>query len=374
MPEPKVSIIMPSLNVKDYIRESLKSVISQTLNDIEIICVDSGSTDGTLDILREYAGTDSRIKLLISDKKSYGQQMNMGIDAASGEYIGIVETDDYVRPEMYEILYNMAKEKNVDFIKSDFYRFVRKNGEEKLRYCKLSTDKNVYGKVLNPQDDVSLFNLVMNTWSGIYNRAFLSQHHIRHNETPGASYQDNGFWFQTFAWARRVYFLDIPFYMNRRDNQSSSVHSRSKIYCMNDEYDYIWDFLNENTDLKKHLLPQYCKNKYDSYLFTYNRIGQEHKLEYIIRFSDEFREHYEDGHLQKEIFGAYRWANLRVIINDPLGYYLYTSAYIKKQAFFPRIVYKVAITPMKIMGALRYLQEHGIISTAGKCLEKIRIS
>ena len=79
---PKVSVIMPSLNVGKYIRESLTSVCNQTLKEIEIICVDAGSTDGTLEIIKEFAASDKRIKVIHSDKKSYGYQMNVGIHEA----------------------------------------------------------------------------------------------------------------------------------------------------------------------------------------------------------------------------------------------------------------------------------------------------
>ena len=90
--QPKVSVIMPSLNVGRFIRECIASVSKQTLEDIEIICVDAGSTDGTLELLEYAAQLDHRIQVVRSDKKSYGYQMNLGLDAARGEYIGIVET------------------------------------------------------------------------------------------------------------------------------------------------------------------------------------------------------------------------------------------------------------------------------------------
>lgn len=81
---PKISVIMPSLNVAPYIRECMDSVICQTLNDLEILCIDAGSTDGTREVLEEYAGKDARIRLIESDKKSYGYQMNLGLEAAAG--------------------------------------------------------------------------------------------------------------------------------------------------------------------------------------------------------------------------------------------------------------------------------------------------
>ncbi|MCR2065245.1 glycosyltransferase family 2 protein, partial [Campylobacter helveticus] len=91
----KVSVIIPSLNSINYYDECIKSVINQSLKEIEIICVDANSTDGTLELIKKYQAQDERIKLIISDKKSYGYQMNLGIAAASGEYVGIVESDDY---------------------------------------------------------------------------------------------------------------------------------------------------------------------------------------------------------------------------------------------------------------------------------------
>ena len=99
---PCVSVLMPSLNTARYIREALDSVVNQTLKDIEIICIDAGSTDGTREIIGEYAERDSRIRVIDSPVKSYGYQMNVGLDAAKGSYIGIVEPDDYILPEMYE--------------------------------------------------------------------------------------------------------------------------------------------------------------------------------------------------------------------------------------------------------------------------------
>ena len=95
----EISVIMPSLNVRPYIEKCLGSVVSQSFKDLEIICVDAGSTDGTLEIINEFARKDSRIKVINSDIKSYGYQMNLGIRYAKGEYIGIVETDDFIDRE-----------------------------------------------------------------------------------------------------------------------------------------------------------------------------------------------------------------------------------------------------------------------------------
>ena len=119
----KVSIILPSLNVARYIDECIKSVINQSLQEIEIICVDSGSIDGTKKIIENYAKQDARIKMIGSDKKSYGRQVNLGIMHAHGEYIAIVETDDFIIPDMYQCLYEYAKLDKLDYIAADFEMF-----------------------------------------------------------------------------------------------------------------------------------------------------------------------------------------------------------------------------------------------------------
>ena len=89
-----ISVIMPSLNVGEYIEECLCSVLSQSYQDIEVLVIDAGSTDGTKEIILKYAQLDSRIKLIHSVKKSYGYQMNLGIDSAKGRYIASVDTEN----------------------------------------------------------------------------------------------------------------------------------------------------------------------------------------------------------------------------------------------------------------------------------------
>lgn len=386
MQSPKVSVIMPSLNVADYIRESVESVINQTLKEIEIICVDAGSTDGTREILQGYADKDERIKIIDADKKSYGYQMNLGIEAACGEYIGIVETDDWILSNMYATLYDVAQENEVDFVKADFYRFkVNPDGSLIKEYNQLAPSGYYYNRVLRPLDEITTFNFIMNTWSGIYSLSFLRKWNINHNETPGASYQDNGFWFMTFCRAERAYFLNTPFYMNRRDNPNSSVHSRAKVYCMNEEYHRIYDLITSDAELAQAVLPIYYKRKYDSYLFTYNRIDKQFKLGYIVRFNEEFKETFDEGLLNEKLFTKGGWKTLMLIIESPLIFYIDTSgdnvvsAYYEKKlnSILSSRSYKIgrAITwlPRKIRGGICCMKEHGLRYTLNRILYHLHI-
>lgn len=317
----KVSVILPSLNVVQYIREAVESVMNQTLMGIEIICVDAGSTDGTLEILQEYAATDDRIKLIIADKKSYGYQMNLGVDEAQGEYIGIVETDDYVPSYMYEELYQKAIENDVDLIKADFYRFTGEGDHISKAYYSLSTEPCYYNRVINVSEELEVFRFTMNTWSGIYKRSFLRKNNIRHNESPGASFQDNGFWFQTFMYAKRAYFVDKPYYMNRRDNPNSSVFSKSKIYCISDEYDFIYKILVKDKAIYERFKFIYSTICYQSYKFNLERIADEYKLEFLQRFQRDFWQMRDRGELDRSLIGTRDWDMLTCIIEDPINYY-----------------------------------------------------
>lgn len=317
MPEkaPKVTVIMPSLNTANYIREALESVLHQTLKELEVLCVDAESSDGTFEILKEYEAKDPRVKVLCSAKKSYGYQVNLGIKNARGIYLGIVETDDFIAPEMYETLYRTASENDLDFVKSNFYRFAGKTRELK----KLS-EKNVYNQLYNPSLTPDLLNLYMINVTGIYKRSFVLEKEIYMNESPGASFQDNGFWFQVFTQAERAMFVNKAFYFVRRDNPNSSFHSKGKVFCGCEEFDYIREKLKKDPEIEARFAPYCALHRYHHYMWTLSRIADEEKLNFLLRFSEDFKKLQANGELKQEVFGRY-WSKMCEIMEDPLKYY-----------------------------------------------------
>lgn len=223
---PEISIIMPSLNVAPYIRECIESVIRQSFRDLEILCIDAGSTDGTEEILKQYALKDSRITLIHSSIKSYGYQVNMGISRASGRYIGIVETDDIIRKDMFERLYDAIKDTDLDFVKADYDVFFPLNGQYVFyRNSTFSRDKAQYGTVLYGERLLDLYEADFALWKGLYRKSFLTDNGIRLNESPGAAFQDVGFLIQTFAHARKVLYIDQALYCYRKARDGASMVS-----------------------------------------------------------------------------------------------------------------------------------------------------
>lgn len=319
---PKVSIIVPTYNVEPYLVECMESITNQTLEDIEIICINDGSTDGSLAILKSYAEKDERIVLIDKENGGYGIGMNIGMSIATGEYIGIVEPDDFVPVNMFGDLYKIAKENELDFVKADFYRFERaSNGDMFLTYNHLDRKNQYYNQVFDPSHTPEAIRFIMNTWSGIYRKAFLDEHNIRHNETPGASFQDNGFWFQTFAFAKRGMVIDKPYYMNRRDNPNSSVKNVQKIYCINAEYDHIRDILIEHPETWERFKTYYTLKRFHNSVATLRRIANEFKRDYVERFSKEMKRARDLGEMDEELFTAAERDNLHLLINQPAVYY-----------------------------------------------------
>ncbi len=238
----KVSIILPSLNVVDYIRECLDSVLAQTLREIEILCVDAGSIDGTLEILQKYEKIDPRIQIIQCEVKSYGKQVNEGILKAKGKYIAIVDTDDFIATEMYDKLYNLAEVYSLDYVKADYDAFaVLKNGGRVWRTNKtLPVDPGMYGRVLVPRHYFSIFK-DYNIWKGIYLKDFLIKHHIELNESSGAAYQDIGFVQQTLCLAQRAMYIDESFYRYRLNREGASTKKNEVVQFVYQEFTRLLD-------------------------------------------------------------------------------------------------------------------------------------
>ncbi|HEH3989267.1 TPA: glycosyltransferase family 2 protein, partial [Campylobacter jejuni] len=264
--KPKISVIIPSYNSAKYIKECLDSVIFQSLKEIEILCIDAYSIDGTIDILKSYEKQDSRIKIIFSKKKSLGYQINLGLKKAKGEYFTIVESDDYVKIDMCEKLYRLARNQDCQVVKSDFIGFEDKEKERIFKNLPICYDQALYNKKTNSYLNPSI---IINSWnmnqSSLYKMDFIKKYDIRANETKGASYQDIGLWFQILSLASSIYFYKEGFYFYRQDNENASVKSKDKIYCVCDEFEFLDKFLNKNLELKSRLQDVFYYFKFKIY-------------------------------------------------------------------------------------------------------------
>ena len=315
---PKVSIIVPIYNTEMYLEECLSSICAQTLADIEIICVDDGSTDKSGAILEHFAELDKRIKVIHKANSGYGHSMNVGVAAASGEYIGIVESDDWIPEDMMQTLYEAAEMYEVDFVKADFYRFVRQaDGVIRKSYNALSEQAYYYNRVFCPSEEIMSFKFPINIWCGIYRADFIKRNGIRFHESPGASFQDNGFWFQTFVLAQRAVLLNKPLYMNRRDNPLSSVYCPDKVYAICGEYDYIRQWLENLSGNQKKYKYLCAECRIGNYFRTIDRIADSHKEEFYIKFKEDYLSLKNAGELAETFFPTEWKARIDKIVENP---------------------------------------------------------
>lgn len=332
---PKVSIIMPSLNVVQYIRECMDSVVSQTLQDIEILCVDAGSTDGTLEILQKYAAKDSRIRIIGSNRRSYGFQVNLGIDIATGEYLGIVETDDYIDPTMFQKLYDTAIENKADFVKSSYYLFadIPQVGRLKLEHnisglSYMGRDRKYISSEDYTNQTISLDSYI---WNGIYKRDFVKTQNIRLNETPGAAYQDAGFRFQVAFLAERGIIVPDAFYHYRRDNAGSSMYSPKGLQYDLQECQYIFNWMADR--FPGDMARMRAISCYITVIFLYSiqksaLIDNPDKQTLVENFRKLLRICYDSGYLVQEDFSTENWLDLKMFLENPLLF----DSYVKFKA------------------------------------------
>lgn len=245
----KISVIIPMYNSEKYLEECISSVIMQTLKDIEIICVDAGSTDKTVDIILNYQKRDSRIKLIHSTQKSYGYQVQMGIENASGDYIGIVESDDYLETWGMEAMYQLAVKNDLDILKTNFSTFVDVDG---IRYFipEPLVSEDYYEKVYCfPRSNAYFFTRGEYVWNGIYKRELFIKNNIQIHHSPKAAFQDKGIYVKTMYYATRVMWTDeCSAYRYRRDNGQSSTFDENAIDYVINEYRFIFDFLRDKKD------------------------------------------------------------------------------------------------------------------------------
>lgn len=317
-----VSIIVPTYNVENFLEECMDSIIGQSLKNIEIICVDDGSTDQSGVILEKYAQKDSRVKVYHNSNGGYGKAMNFGLSKSTGEFIGIVEPDDYITNDMFEKLYIAAKDNLVTCVKSNFKRFYGEKATRVFEEVLFSEKKSYYNRIILPKEEPAILFGTMNIWTGIYNREFIEKNEIRFNETPGASFQDNGFWFQTMTLAESIYILDDFFYMNRRDNPNSSVKGTEKAFCVLKEFAFIENFLNNHPDNRQIFIEYFVKCKLIGYIGAYNRSSTSHKILFILKVSEDLYRHFEAGEIRKELYGPQQWKNLNKIISDPIQFFI----------------------------------------------------
>ena len=228
---PRVSVIIPVYNVEKYLRECLDSIVNQTLREIEIICVDDGSTDGSPEILREYGEKDCRITIISQENRGISSARNHGADIASGEYFYFMDGDDILERDALSRLYQLSEEKSLDVLYFDGESFFETEElkEIKKNYITYYARKGDYSRVMTgPQ---MLHEMIaMDEYRSSLCLQFISSVHYRQENLrfeEGIIGEDNIFTFQCIMPAHRVYHIKEAFF-HRRVRGNSVMTSAGK--------------------------------------------------------------------------------------------------------------------------------------------------
>lgn len=241
----KVSIIIPVYNPGKLFEKCIDSALNQTLKDIEVICINDGSIDGSIDILNE--NTDFRLKIFNQKNQGAGKARNKGIDEASGEFIIFLDADDWIENDMCEKLYSHAKRLNCDLVLFDTIWYFKNNKKNHVQYFNENiVEKDfifnhdfVKDKIVNPSLGV--------IWSKFYKTSLIKENKIRFSTYK--IYNDVVFHFKSMLKAERISYYSETFYHYTKTNQASLQNSFRW-----GKYESLWfyvmleirDFLEEN--------------------------------------------------------------------------------------------------------------------------------
>ena len=303
-----LSIVVPIYNSEKYLEECLNSIITHKCIT-EIICVNDGSTDDSKNIIEKYMKTDSRILLINKKNTGYGDSVNRGIEAAKGDYVGIVESDDIACEEGFNDLLQVAEKTNADFIKGNFNCFDSKDGQLKYHKNFNSCKYNIINKISN---NIELLFTAPAVWSAIYKKSFLATKGIKFLNTPGASYQDTSFAFKTWVLADSFILIDKPIVNYRQDSIGSSSNIIKNVFNIFNETHEMERTIKENQ--LYYLYPAFVKLKYNNYLWNYKRFNETNRIKFLLRWHPEAVNDFFAGYLEKKYWNDPEWLFMHNII------------------------------------------------------------
>lgn len=288
----KVSVIIPVYNTSKYLKECLDSLINQTLSDIEIICVDDGSTDMSLEILNDYAAKDQRVKILSQENQGQSVARNFGIKVAKGEYIGFIDSDDWADYHMFENLYNNAKTYDSDISMCSITLCDEKTGEYTTNDPYLTLDlfpESLENRSFTYKNTLDfIFRICVVPWNKIFRREFLINNGLSFIE--GLNFEDNVFNLQTIVEAKNISLIKEPLVYYRRASETSYTFGKSEYKKL----DFFKIFEIEEKFLKEKGLYQdledyFLLTKKNTLVYWYKKLtNKETKEEYSQKLHEFF--------------------------------------------------------------------------------------
>ena len=310
----EISVVFPAYNAVDYMDEAMNSIINQSFKDLEIICIDDGSTDNTLEVLQSYASKDDRIQVYHQENKGAGGALIAGISKAKGKYIYMMDADDILDLNALEELYDIMEEKDLDFVIFKAINYDQDTGKYiEDKYFAMPHLYECVGDSIFYWKDIgnSIFDICVTPWSKLYRRELFEN--ILDDYPNRLIYHDNILFFRILFNSKRAYFYD-KFLYTYRIHSSSTINSPNKKSVQTIEtnnliiktfmdYGYFEDYKVTLYNRKIHLV-----NK------RYGLIGDEFKEYFFTEMKKDFEKII--GHEKYDDFYSNLYSRHRVIFDN----------------------------------------------------------
>ena len=332
----KVSVVIPVYNVEDYLEECLESIINQTLKDIEIICINDGSTDNSLKILEDYAEKDGRIKIYSQENSGLSASRNQGIKLSRGEYIYFIDSDDYLELETLQELYVMSKSLDLDILIFKLINFYDDTREKyTTNYYEMSFLKPYEGKIFNFD---TIGGRILDIAVSVPGKFFKKSLIFSMKFPEGLIFEDNLFFAEAMLKAKNVSFLDKHFY-NRRIRSGSITNTKTikfadTIIIANRIMDLFKEFRSYDK-FKKRLI----EKKIYSTFNRFSQVDEVYKEEFFNRIQEDFKNH-EKEFKNDELFLKKVRPRFRYIFNAGLDSQDYKDFELKVEIFLQNQISK----------------------------------
>ncbi|MDO5831364.1 MAG: glycosyltransferase family 2 protein [Methanobrevibacter sp.] len=284
----KVSVVMPVYNAGRFLDESVNSILNQTLDDLELICVDDGSTDDSLSILNDFASKDDRVKVFSLDHQGGGNARNYGLTQITGDYLFCMDADDTLDLNAFEDFCKIAEEKNLDFLVFKAINYgVEKDHFFETEYQNMTSISNLVEDNVFSYKDIGnlLFDFNVSPWCKFYNSEFIKNSGAQFREN--SKFHDNQFFWDIIFQAERILFIDKFYYTRKRYNDSLTASGdKGHINIIGVVNDIIQLFI-------KHGELDNYKNKLYNLKITwiidrYNQIQEQFKEEFFKELKKDF--------------------------------------------------------------------------------------
>lgn len=289
MSECKISIIIPVYNKEKYLDKCLQSLLSQSFNDYEAICVDDGSTDYSLTILNEYSKDHDNFKVFSKTNEGPGSARNYGLKQASGEYVLFLDADDYLTEDTLENLYHTAHINDSDLVLFNATEHYKDKTNDRIYHIHMNENTDLENFTFDYNNNI---NLVMNGYhiacTKLHRLDFIKEHNLKFSNS--GEFEDVLFHIKSMIHAKHISYNPKKFYQyNRKDENSRQNNSikTDKSFVMFDIYEEVYDFLQKENLFNK-LEINYYKFVINESLNIYNSIEEGYEEELFKKIKNKF--------------------------------------------------------------------------------------